>query len=142
MHSNDLLKLYEETGDMHGATNYKSDMAHALRRMGNLTEAIPIYRETIIFFQNSGQRGAVAHQLECFAFIAIRQERGEQAAKLLSVADTLRERSNSRRIPQEQMEYDKYIADLKIGLGEESFIQCWNEGKSMTMEQAIQLALS
>jgi hypothetical protein len=44
-------------------------------------------------------------------------------------------------MPQEQMEYDKYIDDLKIGLGEKSFTQCWNEGKSMTMEQAIDLAL-
>jgi tetratricopeptide (TPR) repeat protein len=141
MHSNDLIKTYEEAGATLMATNYKSDMAHALRRMGHIAEAIPLYHETIIAFQNMGHRGAIAHQLECFAFIAIGQEHGERAAKLLSAAETLRERSNSRRTPQEQMEQDKQIADLRIGLGEENFTQCWNEGKSMTMEQAIQYAL-
>jgi predicted ATPase len=141
MYANEVLVAYQEAGSTLLATNYKSNMAHALRRIGNLAEAIPLYRETISTYQNLGHRGAIAHQLECFAFIAIRQEQGERAVQLLSAADGLRERSNSRRTPQEQMEYDKQIVDLRVGLGEEIFTQCWNEGKSMTMEQAIELAM-
>jgi len=48
----------------------------------------------------------------------------------------------STKLAQEQIEYEKQIADLRAGLGDESFNQCWDAGKSMTMEQAIQLALS
>jgi hypothetical protein len=100
-----------------------------------------IYQETIVAYQDYGHRGAIAHQLECFAYISIAQEQGERAVKLLSAANALRERVNSRRTPQEQMEYEKSIADLQAGLSEESFTQCWDEGRAMTMDDAVKYAL-
>jgi len=140
-YANEVLKNFQESGSIFLATNYKSDMAHALRRTGHVDEALRIYRETIVAYQDYGHRGAIAHQLECFAYIAIAQEQGERAVKLLSAANALRERINSRRTPQEQMEYEKSIADLQAGLEENKFRECWAEGQAMTMEQAVEFAL-
>jgi hypothetical protein len=42
----------------------------------------------------------------------------------------------------ELVEYDREVADLKANTGEKEFTSLWAEGKSMTMEQAIQLALA
>jgi len=140
-HANEVLANFQEAGSIFLATNYRSDMAHALRRTGHLDEALHIYRETIVAYQDYGHRGAIAHQLECFAYISIAQEQGERAVKLLSAANALRERVNSRRTPQEQMEYEKSIADLQIGLEEGKFKECWAEGQTMTIEQAVELAL-
>jgi tetratricopeptide (TPR) repeat protein len=139
--ANEVVADMQKAGAVLVATNLKSEIAHSLRRLGRLEEALSIYRETLAAYQDFGHRGAIAHQLECFAYIAIGQEQGERAVQLLSAANALRERVNSRRTPQEQMEYEKHIADLRAGLGEESFGRCWVDGKSMTMEQAIQLAL-
>jgi hypothetical protein len=88
-----------------------------------------------------GHRGAVAHQLECFAFIAKAQEQGERAVKLMSAAEALREASSSARTPQERIEYDRELAGLRAGMDEETFDLLWAEGRSMTMEQAIEFAL-
>ena len=140
-YEDEVLAYYQEAGVTLRSINYKSDMAHALRQTGNMAKAIPLYRETILAYQDLGHRGAIAHQLECFAFIAIAQEQGERAVKLLGAAEALREISNSRMTPQERNEYDKQVADLRVGVEESVFTSLWAEGRSMTMEQAIQFAL-
>jgi hypothetical protein len=43
--------------------------------------------------------------------------------------------------PQERDEYERAIADLKSNLDEEQYTSLWSEGRSMTMEQAIQFTL-
>ena len=140
-YGDEVLAYYQEAGLTLRFTSLKSDLAHLLRQTGNFTEVLPLYRETIVAYQDLGHRGAIAHQLECFAFIAIAQEYGERAVKLLGAAEALREISNSRMTPQERSEYDKQVADLRAGMDEKIFASLWVEGRSMTMEQAIQFAL-
>ena len=40
------------------------------------------------------------------------------------------------------MEYEREVTDLKANMDEKVFASLWAEGRSMTMEQAIQLALN
>ena len=60
-----------------------SEIGHVTRRMGKIVEAKRIYDETLRKWQNTGNRGAIANQLEGFAFIAIAEEEPQKAAKLL-----------------------------------------------------------
>jgi predicted ATPase/class 3 adenylate cyclase len=140
-YANELIADFQESGAILLAINFKSEMAHGLRQMGHLNEAYPIYCETIIAYQDFGHRGAVAHQLECFAFIAIAQEQGERAVKLLGTAEALREVSNSRMTPQERIEYEKQITSLRAGMDAGMFTSRWAEGRAMTMDAAIEYAL-
>jgi hypothetical protein len=117
-------------------------MAHAARQMGNYPEALALYRETLRDWQEIGHRGAVAHQLECMAFIAKAQEQGERAVKLMSAAEALRKASNSARTPQEQIEFDRELASLRAGLDEKTFDLLWAEGQSLDMDQAIDVAMN
>jgi len=139
--SEDILANYRKTGDRLNYNGYRSATAHALLKMGNFEEALAIYRETITAWQDLGHRGAIAHQLECFAFIARAQEQGEWAVKLLGAAEALREVSKSTMTPKENMEYAHEIASLRAGMDEQNFASLWAHGHSMTMEQAIELAL-
>ena len=66
-----------------------SELGHIARITGDLTQAKQIYRQTIPRFQDMGNRGAVAHQLECFAFIAISEGQPQRAARLLGAAEAL-----------------------------------------------------
>ena len=65
------VTAYRETGASFNMILAKSALAHMERELGNYAIALNIYRETIIAFRDAGQIGAVAHQLECFGFIAI-----------------------------------------------------------------------
>jgi len=141
-HADRMLDLHMAMGDQLATTGHQSAMAHAARQLGNFDEALALYRETIPQWQEIGHRGAVAHQLECFAFIAKAQEQGERAVKLMSAAQALRDASGSTRTPQEQIEYDRELAGLRAGMDEKDFDLLWEEGGSMTMEQAVDFALS
>ena len=137
----EVLNYHQEMGNTLAYNSYKSGMAHALREIGNFKEALTIYQETILTYRDMGHRGAIAHQLECFAFIAITQEQGEQAVKLLGAAEALREISGSQMTPQERIEYERQVAGLRAGMDESIFTSLWVEGRAMTMEKAITLAL-
>ena len=140
-HADRMLDLHKEMGDQLSTTAHQSAMAHAARQLGNFEEALALYRETIQEWQEIGHRGAVAQQLECFAFIAKAQEHGERAVKLMSAAEALREASSSPRTPQERIEYERELAGLRAGMDEKTFNLLWAEGQSMNMEQAIDFAM-
>jgi hypothetical protein len=135
-----MLDLHREMGDQLSVTGHQSTMAHVWRQIGEYKKALALYRETLPDWQKIGHRGAVAHQLECFAFIAKAQEKGERAVKLMSAAEALREASSSPRTPQERIEYDRELAGLRAGMDENTFDLYWAEGQSMNMEQAIDFA--
>jgi hypothetical protein len=128
-------------GDQLSVTAHNSEMAHVLRQTGNLEEALALYKQTIQEWQEFGHRGAVAHQLECLAFIAKAKEQGERAVQLMGAAEALREASSSPMTPKERTVYEREVAELRTGLDERVFAALWAEGRSLTMEQAIDLAL-
>ena len=136
-----MLDLHKEMGDQLGITGHQSEMAHIWRQLGNFEEALSLYRETIQEWQKIGHRGAVAHQLECLAFIAKALEQGERAVKLMSAAEALRATSCSLRTPKESIEYDRELAGLRAGMDEKAFQLLWEEGQAMNMEQAIAFAV-
>lgn len=119
-----------------------AELGHIARLTGDIDQARKTYQETINRFQDFGNRAAVAHQLECFAAIAIAEEEPQRAAKLLGVAEALRERIGSPMVDYERVEYDQFMAQLRAMLPEAEINTLWAEGRSMTMEQAIQLALT
>ena len=119
----------------------KSDLAHVLRYEGKYSQAMTSYHETIREWQRMGHRSAIAHQLECIAFVAKAQEQPEKALQLLGAAEALRQRIEIDMTTLERAEYEKEIADLKAKMGEKEFTSLWSDGRSMTMDTAIELAL-
>ncbi len=120
----------------------RSEYAHVLRETGRFDEAYAIYKEVIPGWKDLGHRAAVAHELECMAYILSRREEPERAVTLLSAAQAIRKVIDMPRTQIEDEEYEKEVTALRSMLAETEFTALWAEGKSMTMEQAIQLASS
>jgi hypothetical protein len=119
-----------------------SELGHVERQSGNLTQAKLIYRETLKGWQDLGNRSAIAHQLECFGFLAIQDEEPQRTVKLFGAAEALRERIQAPMTDYEHVEYDQAVAQVRSMLNEPEFIALWAEGRSLTMEQAIEFALA
>lgn len=136
------MQIMQELGSKRNVTMIKSDLAHILRYEGNYSQAMSSYRETLLEWQRIGHRAAVAHQLESVAFIYKVLERTERATQLLGAAETLREKIDIDMTAPERENYDKEVADIKANLDEKEFSSLWAEGRSMTMSEAIELALS
>ncbi len=118
-----------------------AELGHIARIKGEIAESKQIYQQTIRRFQELGNRGAITHQLECFGFIALAEEEPQNTAKLFGAAEALREKIDSPMTDMERIEYEQSASQLRSMLPDADFNTLWAEGKSMTMEQAIQLAL-
>jgi predicted ATPase/class 3 adenylate cyclase len=119
----------------------ESELAHLDRTLGDYEAALARYRETITGFRDAGQRGAVAHQLECFGFIALAQGQPERAVRLWAAAAALREQVGAPMMPQEQAEYQAQRALAQEQLGAVAFAAIWDAGRQLTAEQAIREAV-
>ena len=73
--------------------------------------------------------------------IAVVEEEPQRAAKLFGAADAIRELTGHKRTDEEEAEEAQFMRRLRSMLAEAEFNSLWAEGKSMTMEQALQLAL-
>ena len=129
-------------GNKRGAYSSESDFAHVLRQHGELDEALAIYNDVLPKWKDLGHRAAVAHVLECIAFILVRKEEPERAINLLGAAEALREAIDSQMTSTEQEEYKKEISELRDLLGEAEYKKQRDTGRKKTMDEAIELALA
>ena len=140
-HFKESIGVYQEIGATFNVILEKSNLAHLERKLGNYADALEYYRETIIAFRDIGQTGAVAHQLECFGFIALAQNQNERALQLFAVADVLREKRGTPMTPDEQNYFDKQLKGLREKMDSKVYESIWSIGYAMSVDQAIQIAV-
>jgi hypothetical protein len=81
----------------------------------------------------------------CFeGLAAVARAQGQlwHAAALLAAAQTLREALGLRRAPSESADYERELTALQAALDKEAFAAAWAQGQAMTLEQAIEYALT
>jgi hypothetical protein len=133
---------YEAMGDTRFAMSAQSELAHALRRSGAIDEAEAEYRQSILGWQRTGNRGAVANQLESLAFTAQARGDGPRAARLFGAAEALRESAGDPMTDIERVEYEAEVDRLRGLLDLETFSDAWAEGRRLTSEAAVAFAVS
>ncbi len=134
-------EIAERMGNKRIVYMSQSELAHVLREHGELAEPLGIYKDLLPKWKELGHRAAVAHELECIAYILTRKEEPERAALLLSAAQEIRRVIDTPRTSTEEVEYEKEVAMLREMLGENDADKKWNEGRGLTLDEAIQLAL-
>lgn len=133
--------FYDEIGDSRFALVGLSDLGHAVRRAGELDEALAILRRTLPEWEHSGNRGAIANQLESFGFIAVERGETDRAARLLAAAETLREWSGSAMLSYERAEFDAAVGRLRASMSSDTFEAAWAGGRAMSVGDAVAFAL-
>ncbi|MGW8144440.1 MAG: hypothetical protein ACWGN2_08590, partial [Anaerolineales bacterium] len=132
----------EKLGNQRLTATGRSELAHLYRQEGRLDEASAIYRQTILSWQEQGHQAAVAHQLECFAYIDIMRERFEYAAQLLGAAHIARERTNSPSTEQQEItEKEQAMRQLKAEIGAKELDRLIEKGEMMSLDEAVAFAL-
>ena len=135
-------RLFEEFENAQFVAFATSHIAHIQRRAGDLSAAEEAYKETLAHFHWQGHLPAVAHELECLAFIARAWDAPERAARLLGAAEALRELSEAPMLADEQEEYDLELAALRRELDADVFQKAWVAGRVMDIDKAVEYALT
>jgi predicted ATPase/class 3 adenylate cyclase len=138
---NEGAEFARRMGNKRMVYSNRSELAHALRENGLLDEAYEIYKEVIPGWKELGHRAAVAHELECIAYIRFRKEEPERAAALLSAAQAIRKVIDVPRTKLEDIEYEKEVSTIRGLLGEPEFQKSWDKGGSLSMDEAIDMAM-
>jgi hypothetical protein len=79
--------------------------------------------------------------LDAFASLLHQEQPEGHAARLWAAVTTLREAIGAARPPVAQERFDREVAEARVALGEIAFAVAWDEGRVLTLEQAIEYAL-
>jgi len=118
-----------------------SELAHVLRENGALDEPLELYRDLLPKWRDLGHRAAVAHELECIAYILAKMGQPQRAVCILSAAHSLRTLIESTPTAGEQSEYASELAAIRAQMSDAEFGVAWQEGQSLSMDDAISFAL-
>jgi non-specific serine/threonine protein kinase len=136
------IEHLETLGARQNLTMSQSRLAHIHRAAGEFDEAEALYRNTILRWQEHGNIPAVAHQIECFAFIAIGRGNYRFGARLIGAAKAARERLNAPSInPLEIADMKQAMSQLVGAMGEEALEMAMAEGAEVSLDDAVLLAL-
>ena len=88
-----------------------------------------------------GDLFVITTALEDFGNLAVAQAQPALAARLLGAAEALREAISAPLTPDSRVEYDQSVDAIRSQVDEMTFSQAWDEGREMTLEQAVEYAL-
>jgi hypothetical protein len=111
------------------------------RRQGDYTRAAELRKESLRLAWEVESKVEVCYALEQLALIAMVNGWPERAVKLWGATEILRESIDRSMAPSYEVEYHPAVANARAQLGEERFAVMWMEGRTLTIEQAVDWAL-
>jgi tetratricopeptide (TPR) repeat protein len=137
----EALEALQPLGNRYAVNAIRSDLAENLRMSGENEAAEALYRETLIGWQEEGHQPMIAHQLECFAYLAMARYEYLHAAKIIGAAEAIREdMAEDSRLPSEKTEFAEAMDILKESLGEAELEAAIEAGHQMSTDEAIKYA--
>jgi len=110
-------------------------------REGNLVQAREMFSLSIQQFQKANNLIGIVYAMEGLASLYVMQGQAERAARLFAWADAKREEIGDQRPPIEQASVDRDLAVIRSKLNRDDYAKLSAEGSTMTIEQAIAVAL-
>jgi predicted ATPase len=141
-------KSFEESLELcrvHGFSRAEAEVLGGLADLMRTTRparALEYYRESIELAWTIEYLAQVAVCLRGIAAIALAGGDAREAATLLSVFVAFVERIGAILSPAEKEELDPTIAQAREALGNDAFDAAWAEGCRLSLDQAVDLALS
>jgi predicted ATPase len=135
------VRLFREIGDQQGIARGELNLGMAFLGAGDATKAAELCRESLILWRELGGKWDIIDCFEDLGSIAASREDSAGAARMYGAADALRENVGATPSPYEQVLLDEYLSKARATLGDEAFERAWNEGHSMSLDEAIDYAL-
>jgi tetratricopeptide (TPR) repeat protein len=128
---------------------YRQRIASSLNSLGSLASdqgdcasAQALYREALAMVRELGDRLGIAISLEGLARAVAALGSSSCAARIWGAAERLRSETGSPLSPRDRPDYDRRVAVARTALRDDAaFDRAWQEGRALTLEQAIALAL-
>jgi non-specific serine/threonine protein kinase len=134
--------LYRERGYKGGLQFVVDNLGWAALLQGEHERARISYRESLTLCKELGDKMIASASLDGLACICAAEGEPEQAARLFGAAEALFEAVGGQHEPGEAALREPYLAMTRSQLDDVAWQAAWEEGRAMSMEQAIGYALS
>ncbi len=136
------LAIKRELGDRRGIANSLNNLAGEALRQGELASARTLDKESLAISRELEFRRGIANSLEGLADASAAFGDSLRAATIWGAAERLRTEVGAPLPPLERLRYDRRVAAARARLADDAAFDCaWHEGRALTVEQAIELAL-
>ena len=138
------MALFREIGDAWGVSACLIDLGIVEMALANHDRATTLLREVLLLSRKRDYRVATQYAFFGLAGVAASQGWLVRAVRLWAAADVVRKSSGIQlpAVVRFATDYEGRLAAVRAELGEEAFERAWAEGRAMSMEQAVEYALS
>jgi len=138
----EALTILRTVGDRPGVANATEELAKLALMRNRTVDAQALHRDALAIQRAVGQREEVASSLDGLGntFAAASPL---TAARMWGHAQCIREEIGALALLPEKSENDRFVAVARETLGDAAaFDAAWQEGRAMTLDQAVQYAMS
>ncbi len=138
----EALAALRELGATHEEPRVIQALAHARLQQGDIEQAYALICESVALYKSQDNPKGLAECLIGFGVLASERGMQAEAVRLLTAASTRGQSVYLSLLLAEGREYERYLAAARAQLTEQEFEQAQQEGRSQTLEQAIEYAMS
>jgi non-specific serine/threonine protein kinase len=139
----ECLAIWREMGHRFGTAVSLSNLGNLVFGQGDYPVAGVLHQEGLVIRRDLGDRRGIAYSLEGLATVVAALGSSLRAARIWGAAERLREEIGSPLPPNERPHYGPRVAAARAALGDDAaFDRAWQQGRALTLEQAIELALA
>jgi len=137
------LDLFQEQGEKFQIVAPLCALGRLAYERGDLVGARRLLEAGLSVGVETGSRRMAAIALDYFAPVLAAEGRPVDAARVSATVEALRERIGYALAPHERERFDRATSALRKAMGDDAaFDAAWEEGRQMSMEEAVDLALS
>jgi non-specific serine/threonine protein kinase len=135
------LRCAREIGNKQMEVRSLGSLAFVAAGQGRVDDAVPLLKEAYRIDCELGNRLEIAVDIGRFSKVLAAAGRAETAARLLSCSEGLCEELDAA-VPWVTRMYEETLASVRAQLDEAAFAEAWEEGRKLTADEAVALALA
>ena len=136
------LVVFKDSGDSRGVAEALLELGRVARAQGDSARALALCRESLVLSRKLANNSHIAFCLTTLAGVIQAAGDVAQAARLFGAAETLLGSLDAVLDPGGSLSYPSDLGAARTELGEPAFEKARDEGRAMTVEQAVAYALS
>lgn len=141
LHEESLTKG-REVDDSWATAIALGDLGDVAQAQGDGIAALTFYKESLALWQRVGDERGIAQSLEGLAIQAAARSQADGAVRLLAAAAAVRETISELPSLSRRDILDRLLETARAKLGGEAYAAAWAEGRAMSLDQAVEYALS
>jgi DNA-binding CsgD family transcriptional regulator len=137
----EALAIWRERGDAWGQAIALLNLGTVAATQGQLDLAADRYRESIASRLVTGDRANIQEALAGLAMVTAELGLSLRSVRLFGASEALREIAGTPHVTTIPPYRDRIVADVKAALGETTFVEEWEAGRSLSLQHAVAEAM-